>query len=157
MFVVQLIAIELVDNITDTMPPSLGSDTISTVTVSPNDYPQGVIGFESAMYARQVICVSINYIYIYRFNVSEDIGQFDLTVVRNQGAFGEVSVFYGIININANAMGGPADYTAMTAGVNHNDIIVCHCYSLHVYVCTVVSNICTQCQSTSDTHYHHTR
>jgi len=53
----------------------------------------------------------------YRFNVSEDMGLFNLTVLRNRGAFGEVSVLYGIINLNTNAMGLPADYTAMTSGV----------------------------------------
>ena len=59
-----------------------------------------------------------NQLYNHRFNVSEDMGQFNLTVLRNGGAFGEVSVLYGIINLNTNAMGSPdADYTAMTSGV----------------------------------------
>lgn len=50
-FVVRLTAIELVDNITDTVPPSLGAATVSQVLVNPNDYPQGVISFQSDMYA----------------------------------------------------------------------------------------------------------
>ena len=78
--------------------------------------------------------VCFDQLHFHRFNVSEDVGQFNLTVVRNQGAFGEVSVFYGIININTNAMGVPADYTAMTAGVNHDEIIVHQCQSLYTYI-----------------------
>lgn len=63
----------------------------------------------SYVYSNQWCCL--------RLNVSEDIGQLNLTVVRNQGVFGEVSVLYGIININTNALGLPADYAAMTSAV----------------------------------------
>ena len=50
-FVVRLTAIELVDNISNAIPPSLGSATVAQVEVNPNDNPEGVIGFQFAMYA----------------------------------------------------------------------------------------------------------
>ena len=49
-FVVRLTAVELVDNSSNTIPPSLGSATVAQVEISPNDNPEGVIGFQSAMY-----------------------------------------------------------------------------------------------------------
>lgn len=50
-FVVRLTAVELVDNISDTVPPSLGNVTTAQVQVNPNDSPQGVISFQFVMYA----------------------------------------------------------------------------------------------------------
>jgi len=54
----------------------------------------------------------------FHYRVSEDIGLFNLTVLRSRGVFGEVSVIYGVININTNAMGLPADYTTVTSRVS---------------------------------------
>lgn len=117
-FVVRLTAVELVDNITNTIPPLLGSASVAQVEVNPNDNPEGVIGFQSAMYVQCFTIHMYTQLYNRRFNVSEDMGQFNLTVLRNGGTFGEVSVLYGIINLNTNAMGSPdADYSAMTSGV----------------------------------------
>lgn len=58
-FVVRLTGIELVDNISDTVPPSLGNATTAQVEVNPNDSPQGVISFEFATYANVLnkLCV----------------------------------------------------------------------------------------------------
>ena len=70
--------------------------------------------------------------YCLHCRVSEDIGQFNLTVLRSRGVFGEVSVLYGVININTNAMGLPTDYITMTSGVN----------SLYLYYSSVARTFC---------------
>ena len=66
-FLVRLTAIELVNNILNTVPPSLGSATVTQVEVNPNDNPQGVITFELATYAALYIVnimKPINYLLI---------------------------------------------------------------------------------------------
>ena len=64
-FIVRLTAIELVDNISlaNTMPPLLGSATVAQVEVNPNDNPEGVFGFQFAMYVsvlHLVMCTQVN-------------------------------------------------------------------------------------------------
>jgi len=54
-------------------------------------------------------------------------------VLRNRGVFGEVSVVYGVININTNAMGLPTDYITMTSGVNYLYIL-----SLVLHTCSIL-------------------
>jgi len=58
-FVVQLTDVQLVDNIPDTIPPAIGNANISQVEVTPNDGPQGEIGF-SAQSFRSVVLIKIN-------------------------------------------------------------------------------------------------
>ena len=81
------------------IPPAFGSAMNLLVTISANDDPHGVIEFNSASTLVDTL---------------EDIGILTLTVIRNDGTFGVVSVVYEAINITA--FGHGDDYSVGVAG-----------------------------------------
>lgn len=83
-FIVRLISVTLVGVADSSIAPSLGDSTVAQVTILPNDNPQGIISFAQPS-----------------FTVPEDVGSVDIIISREEGAFGEVSAVYNIINSQA--------------------------------------------------------
>ncbi|XP_030832667.1 adhesion G-protein coupled receptor V1 isoform X3 [Strongylocentrotus purpuratus] len=78
-FLVTLNSVELMGSGDVNTPPKLDTtDLVSEVTISANDGTQGVIKFDTV---------------ITNIEVSEDVGSVNLTVLRDQGTYGEVSIF----------------------------------------------------------------
>ncbi|XP_071506649.1 adhesion G-protein coupled receptor V1-like [Diadema antillarum] len=78
-FLVTLSGVQLLDQGDTSTPPKLdSSDLVSEITISANDGTQGVIRFD-------VPSASLD--------VSEDVGSVELTIVRDQGTYGQVSIF----------------------------------------------------------------
>ncbi|XP_041464132.1 adhesion G-protein coupled receptor V1-like [Lytechinus variegatus] len=78
-FLVTLNSVELLGSVDVDTPPKLDTvDLVSEVTISANDGTQGVIRFDTM---------------VTNIDVSEDVGSVDVTVLRDQGTYGEVSIF----------------------------------------------------------------
>lgn len=89
----------IVNGRTVDIPPVLGSLVISSVTISANDDPHGVIEFD-----RDSSLV----------DTSENVGVLTLTLVRKAGTFGVISVMYEAVNRTAVGLG--VDYSVGVAG-----------------------------------------
>ena len=110
-FSVRILSAHLISNPSTVVP--LGNLTESVVTILPSDNPQGLFNFPLD---KSVMHFTLYTIYCFdcRVNITEDIGSFNLPVLRDAGTFGPVSVLYLISRTSTDA----SDFSATLSGVN---------------------------------------
>ena len=73
----RLLSVALVGGTANTIPPTLGPNTVARVIIPPNDSPQGILTFTQDSYT-----------------IEEGVGSINITIARQQGSVGVVSVVY---------------------------------------------------------------
>ena len=76
-FAVRLLAVTLVQGTLNSIPPTIGPNNVAMVTITSNDSPEGIITFTQDSYT-----------------VQEGVSYINITIARQQGTVGVVSVIY---------------------------------------------------------------
>ncbi len=76
-FAVHLLAVTLVQGTLNSIPPTIGPNNVAMVTITSNDSPEGIITFTQDSYT-----------------VQEGVSYINITIARQQGTVGVVSVIY---------------------------------------------------------------
>ena len=105
-FLVSLISVTLDPSEDGDVPPSIGDNDQAQVTILPNDNPEGILNFAQTRcwHTTHTLCTLVNVSVLkHSVTVSEDVGQVELTVRRDQGTVGRVSAVVLLIDQGATA------------------------------------------------------
>ena len=67
----------------------------------------------------------------FSINITEDVGQYNLQILRDDGVFGEVGALYLISSISTDA----GDFTAQTSGVLQDTTQIYWCNLTQIFCC----------------------